>query len=266
GSAAGRASWPASAGSPAGSTSASVSSPRCPADSGSSRDRRGSGAASPLPRACRPDRALDGLRTLECGGLGVGGFLMRVAVAAGLTIAALLCALVGPGSPPAAQPGRGDAPAAAASVGPDDVVVEDWQSGPLGQKGVPSGWEAQTWGKASGLDLSVVLDEGSRVLHLASHNDRTTITRDLHGRISLARTPILRWRWKVIAAPTGGDARRRETADQAAQLYVTWPRPPALLRSRIIGYAWDTSAPAGSRFPSQKTGTVTYVILRSGTA
>ncbi len=191
---------------------------------------------------------------------------MRVAVAAGLTIAALLCALVGPGSPPAAQPGRGDAPAAAASVGPDDVVVEDWQSGPLGQKGVPSGWEAQTWGKASGLDLSVVLDEGSRVLHLASHNDRTTITRDLHGRISLARTPILRWRWKVIAAPTGGDARRRETADQAAQLYVTWPRPPALLRSRIIGYAWDTSAPAGSRFPSQKTGTVTYVILRSGTA
>ncbi|HZP36550.1 MAG TPA: DUF3047 domain-containing protein [Methylomirabilota bacterium] len=191
---------------------------------------------------------------------------MRVAVAAGLTIAALLYALVGPGSPPAAQPGRGDAPAAAASVGPDDVVVEDWQSGPLGQKGVPSGWEAQTWGKASGLDLSVVLDEGSRVLHLASHNDRTTITRDLHGRISLARTPILRWRWKVIAAPTGGDARRRETADQAAQLYVTWPRPPALLRSRIIGYAWDTSAPAGSRFPSQKTGTVTYVILRSGTA
>lgn len=191
---------------------------------------------------------------------------MRVAVAAGLTIAALLCALVGPGSPPAAQPGRGDAPAAAASVGPDDVVVEDWQSGPLGQKGVPSGWEAQTWGKASGLDLSVVLDEGSRVLHLASHNDRATITRDLHGRISLARTPILRWRWKVIAAPTGGDARRRETADQAAQLYVTWPRPPALLRSRIIGYAWDTSAPAGSRFPSQKTGTVTYVILRSGTA
>ncbi len=191
---------------------------------------------------------------------------MRVAVAAGLTIAALLCALVGPGSPPGAQPGRGDAPAAAASVGPDDVVVEDWQSGPLGQKGVPSGWEAQTWGKASGLDLSVVLDEGSRVLHLASHNDRATITRDLHGRISLARTPILRWRWKVIAAPTGGDARRRETADQAAQLYVTWPRPPALLRSRIIGYAWDTSAPAGSRFPSQKTGTVTYVILRSGTA
>ncbi len=191
---------------------------------------------------------------------------MRVAVAAGLTIAALLCALAGPGGPPAAQPGRGGASGPASSPSFDDVVVEDWQSGPLGQKGVPSGWEGQTWGKASAFDLSVVLDEGRRALHLASRNDRATITRDLHGRVSLARTPILRWRWKVIAVPTGGDARRRETADQAAQLYVTWPRPPALLRSRIIGYAWDTSAPTGSRFRSQKTGTVTYIILRSGTA
>jgi len=53
---------------------------------------------------------------------------------------------------------------------------------------------------------------------------------------------------------------------EAAQVYVTWPRPPALLRSRIIGYAWDTTAPAGSTFRSEKTGTVTYIILRSGTA
>jgi hypothetical protein len=195
---------------------------------------------------------------------------MRVAVAAGLTIAGLLCALAGRGSPPAAQPtqpaGRGSAQARGASAGPDDVVVEDWQSGPLGQKGVPPGWEGQTWGKTSAFALSVVVDEGQRVLHLESRDDRATITRDLQGHVSLARTPILRWRWKVIAAPAGGDARRRETADQAAQLYVTWPRPPALLRSRIIGYAWDTTAPAGSSFRSQKTGTVTYMILRSGSA
>ena len=111
-----------------------------------------------------------------------------------------------------------------------------------------------------------MVDDGQRVLHLESHNDRATITRDLRGSVSLARTPILRWRWKVLVMPTGGDARRRETADQAAQVYVTWPRPPALLRSRIIGYAWDTTAPAGSTFRSEKTGTVTYIILRSGPA
>ena len=195
---------------------------------------------------------------------------MRGAIVAGLVVAGLLCALAGRGSPPAAQPtqpaGPGPLPAPGARIGPDDVVVEDGQTGPLGQMGVPAGWEGQTWGKTSAFAVSVVLDEGQRVLRLESHNDRATITRDLHGRVSLARTPILRWRWKVIAAPAGGDARRRETADQAAQVFVTWPRPPALLRSRIIGYAWDTTAPAGSTFRSEKTGTVTYIILRSGTA
>jgi DUF3047 family protein len=35
---------------------------------------------------------------------------------------------------------------------------------------------------------------------------------------------------------------------------------------RIIGYIWDTTAPAGSIFKSQKTGTVTYVVVHSGPA
>ena len=38
------------------------------------------------------------------------------------------------------------------------------------------------------------------------------------------------------------------------------------MRSRIIGYIWDTTAPAGSIVKSQKTGTVTYVVMRSGPA
>jgi len=50
----------------------------------------------------------------------------------------------------------------------------------------------------------------------------------------------------------------------AAQIYVVWPRFPALLRSRIIGYVWDTATPAGTVILSQKTGTVTFVVARSG--
>ena len=183
---------------------------------------------------------------------------MRIGLAVGLVATVLLGALLAFEAGPAAQP-KGAPPAA-------DVVVDDWRAGLLGQQGIPPGWEGQTWGKASAFTLRIVVDEGQRVLRLESQNDRATITRDLHGSVVLARTPILRWRWKVTTLPTGGDARRRETADQAAQVYVTWPRPPALLRSRIIGYAWDTTAPAGSRFRSEKTGTVTYIILRSGPA
>ena len=82
----------------------------------------------------------------------------------------------------------------------------------------------------------------------------------------LKQTPILEWSWRVVALPTGADSRKKSTDDQAAQLYVTWPRFPPAVRSRIIGYIWDTSAPAGSFVQSQKTGMVTYVVVRTGTA
>ena len=69
--------------------------------------------------------------------------------------------------------------------------------------------------------------------------------------------------WTTIL-PTGGDLRRKETTDMAAQLHVVWPRFPELLRSRIIGYVWDATTPVATIAKSQKTGTVTFVVMRSG--
>ncbi|HYB44389.1 MAG TPA: DUF3047 domain-containing protein, partial [Candidatus Methylomirabilis sp.] len=78
--------------------------------------------------------------------------------------------------------------------------------------------------------------------------------------------PILQWRWKVVLLPKAGDARKKETDDEAAQLYITFPRFPSAVRSRIIGYIWDSTAPVGTIFPSQKVSTVTFVVVRSGEA
>jgi hypothetical protein len=151
--------------------------------------------------------------------------------------------------------------AAAASA---RVAVEDWTSYQTGARGIPPGWTGQYWGSPA-YDFEIADDQGQRALHMRSRGDRSTISRDIRGRVHLKDTPILEWRWKAVTLPTGGDARRRETTDQAAQVYVGWPRFPGPLRSRIIGYAWDTTAPAGSVIRSKKTDTVTYVILRSGT-
>jgi uncharacterized protein (DUF1501 family) len=41
-------------------------------------------------------------------------------------------------------------------------------------------------------------------------------------------------------------------------------RFPELLRSPIIGYVWDATTPAAMIAKSQKTGTVTFVVMRSG--
>ena len=66
--------------------------------------------------------------------------------------------------------------------------------------------------------------------------------------------------------PKAGDARRKETDDEAAQLYVTFPRFPSAVRSRVIGYIWDSNGPVGAIFPSQKVSTITYIVVRSGDA
>jgi hypothetical protein len=154
---------------------------------------------------------------------------------------------------------------AAMAAAAERVVIEDWSHAPPGGKGIPRGWAGQSWGRPE-YDFTVVEDDGRRALHLKSRNERSTITRDIRGRVDLRATPVLEWSWKAVALPGGGDARRKETTDQAAQLYVVWPRFPEAVRSRIIGYAWDTATPAGAILRSQKTGTVTYIIVRSGAA
>ena len=156
--------------------------------------------------------------------------------------------------------------AAVVAAQPSSLVIEDWSGAPLQHHGVPPGWQGESWGRRAMFDLTIVDDGGRRALLMKSRDDRATIRKDVRGRIDLKATPVLTWSWKVVALPPGGDARRWETTDQAAQLYVAWQRFPSLLRSRVIGYAWDTSVPAGTILPSQKTSTVTYVIVRSGPA
>jgi len=143
------------------------------------------------------------------------------------------------------------------------VAVEDWRSYPVGTRNVPGDWKGQNWGQPA-YDLEIVADNGQPVLRLRSKGETSTISRDLRGSVDLDETPILEWSWKVITLPSGGNACQKSTDDEAAQVYVAWLRAPESVRSRIIGYVWDSTAPAGTICKSQKTATVTYVVLRSG--
>ena len=143
----------------------------------------------------------------------------------------------------------------------NSVVVEDWSKQPVGKTGIPDGWQGQTWGSPK-YDFVIEADGQARVLHMKSQNDGSTINKEL--KLDLKPTCVLQWRWKAVILPKGGDSRKKETDDQAVQIYVTFPRFPQAVRSRIIGYVWDTTAPAGTIVGSQKAGTVTYVVVRSG--
>jgi hypothetical protein len=148
----------------------------------------------------------------------------------------------------------------------DVVIIEDWKTQKLGAKGIPEGWlGGQTWGLPQH-DFVVEEQDGRRVLHLKSKIESSSIRKDIKGKVNLKETPTLEWTWKAVVLPTNGDCRKKTADDQAAQLYVVWPRFPEAVRSHIIGYIWDTTAPAGSIVKSEKTATVTYVVVRSGTA
>ena len=153
--------------------------------------------------------------------------------------------------------------AATAAAQTDRVLVEDWSKVGAGTRGVPPGWQKQNWGSPK-YDFTVVSEGPGKVLHLRSEEESSTISREL--TVDVKQWPVLQWRWKVAALPKGGDARRKETDDEAAQIYVTFPRFPTAVRARIIGYIWDSTAPVGATFQSQKVGTVTFVVVRSGEA
>lgn len=147
----------------------------------------------------------------------------------------------------------------------DQVVIEDWSQAPAGTKAIPPGWKGQNWGSPK-YDFVVAQDEGRKALHMKSANDGSTVSKEVKGKVDLKETPVLEWSWKAVVLPKGGDSRKKATDDQAAQIFVVWPRFPEAVRSRIIGYVWDTTAPVGTIAKSEKTSTVTYVVLRSGTA
>src|SRR5215510_3430720 len=151
------------------------------------------------------------------------------------------------------------------AVAADLVLVEDWSDVPVGTTGVPHGWNGQNWGSPS-YDIAVVENDGQRVLRLRSQDDSSTIVKDIKGKINLKETPVLEWVWKSTVLPKGANSCRKATDDQAGQIFVVWPRFPEALRSRIIGYVWDTTQPVGTICKSEKTGTVTYIVIRSGSA
>lgn len=155
--------------------------------------------------------------------------------------------------------------ALAATAWAAEVVIENWKEYPVGSRGIPKGWKEQSWGRPN-YELFSIVEGSGRALHMKSRGDSSSIAREITGTVNLKVTPILEWSWMMVELPRGGDSRRAATDDQAAQLYVIWRRFPEMLRSRVIGYVWDSTAPAGEIVKSQKAGTVTYVIVRSGPA
>ena len=117
----------------------------------------------------------------------------------------------------------------------DRMVIADFSAGADGQ-GVPPGWQLKE--KSGKADLAVVKDEGTSAVRLRSAATSFSLQKEVH--VDLKRFPVLTWKWKVTKLPEGGDFRKSDADDQAAQLFL------AFSKTRAIVYVWDTSAPQGT--------------------
>jgi Protein of unknown function (DUF3047) len=143
------------------------------------------------------------------------------------------------------------------------VRVADQLPPRLPAEGAPSGWTTREFvGRAS---VELVRDEDRLALRLRSEQTSFALYRDVV--VDLREFPFLAWSWKVLQLPDGGDVRERARDDQAAQLYVIFPRWPSPLRSSdVLGYVWDTRAPVGTRATSSQASNVKVIVVASGAA
>ena len=112
----------------------------------------------------------------------------------------------------------------------------------LPAEGIPAGWGLMEFaGRAS---VELVRAEAGMALQLRSSGASFALYRDVI--VDLKEFPLLTWSWKVVRLPAAGDVRQSATDDEAAQVYVVFPRWPApLTSSDVVGYVWDSRAPVG---------------------
>ena len=141
------------------------------------------------------------------------------------------------------------------------VRVSDRTPNRFPAEGIPAGWTAKEFeGHAS---VELVKDEARLALRLRSEHSSFALYRDVV--VDLNEFPFLSWSWKVVRLPDQGDVRDRAADDQAAQVYVIFPRWPAPLRnSDVVGYVWDSRAPVGTQITSTKAGNVKIIVVESG--
>jgi hypothetical protein len=150
----------------------------------------------------------------------------------------------------------------ASTAGDKDVIVVDTFAKPLDSRGLPPGWEMEKEPGPKSI-IEVGKEDGLHFLHLVSVNDNFGLKKDISA-FDIRKYPYLTWRWKAVRLPPGGDVRKRETDDQAGQIYVLFPKFPATINTRSVGYLWDSKAPVGSFGTSTAYSKMKYFVLQSG--
>jgi hypothetical protein len=149
-----------------------------------------------------------------------------------------------------------------AAAGNESVIRIGFDGGNV-QKGAPAGWELD---RKTG-QAALRLDRDGESISLTMVSDQSSFGIKRAVKINIREYPYLNWTWKVSKLPTGGDVRKSETDDQAAQIYLAFPATgfPAKLNTPVLGYVWDNEAPKDwtGRSPQMGGGKMRSVVVRN---
>lgn len=140
----------------------------------------------------------------------------------------------------------------------DPAVVEDWRGSAVGTTGVPKGW--RTYGGGGDVKYPPTLVRDGDRLAVRLKTERYSIRLGKGVTVDLTRTPVLEWEWNVKTLARRGDVRTKVN-DQAARVMVMLG---SRFRPNILGYVWDTNAPAGTEIRSQSKVDRWLIVVRSG--
>jgi len=140
------------------------------------------------------------------------------------------------------------------------LIVGRFSAEGLDTNGFPLGWQLKNPGNNSKIDIG--REEKDYFLHILCVNDNIAAGKKLS--VDIRKYPYLSWRWKAAKLPEGGDVRKRATDEQAGQIYVVFPKFPAPVNTRSVGYIWDNQAPVGLSGTSTAYSKMKYVVLQSG--
>ena len=139
----------------------------------------------------------------------------------------------------------------------DRLIIESFSRG-VDEKGVPLGWELKE--KEGSPIIKLEKEDDIYALHLISEQSSFGLTKKIN--IDIKEYPYINFRWKVMKLPENGDFRKKETDDQAAQIYIAFGT--FRLTAKIVGYLWENKVPKLTTGVSPAWSKTRLIVLESG--
>jgi hypothetical protein len=131
--------------------------------------------------------------------------------------------------------------------------VEDFSSFKDGS--FPEGWKSR-----GGDESAVYRVRSNKEAYLEANAENSAVAIAKEFAYELNEYPYLKWQWRVLKLPKGGDERFKETGDSAAAIYVIFE---GFLRPNTIKYVWSASLPLGTTTESPYNSKTKIVVLRN---